>query len=523
MIGRVSPSPVDASSRAAATPVPELRRSLTGPAEHLAACIRRVPGPLASLLLVGALLSIAWDVSLPAFQGPDERGHFAYVQHLAETGSIPRSTGGGKSDSTEAEAALTWLNLKALTGDLRAAPAWSAADLRLWRLLEAALPHGSRSNGAGPNPLAKNPPLYYAVMSVPYRLLIWLPLLKRLFLLRLANALLYLTTIALVWLLAGEVLGPTRWKQTLAAGVVALQPQLSFMSAVINPDNMLVAVTTAVLLTAVRLVKLGPSLGRVLAVSVLTAAAVLTHGRGLVTVPVLVVALLASAIRHRIALRAALTRSAAAVATVAAAVLAYVAFGRASGTSGLYGGQASELNSGRGFNLGQFFSTTYQFYLPKLTELHRRIGPSYGYRQVFIDTFYGAFGSLEVAFKARIYDTLQVLSAVGLLGLYTAIVVRWRRLWGSWPVVVVLLALVITNLVFLHYVSYRSLLASGGTEPLIVGRYLLPMVSLFGLAIAFTVGALPRRIGPAVGAAILATGVLLSLAGVGITVVSFYA
>jgi 4-amino-4-deoxy-L-arabinose transferase-like glycosyltransferase len=324
-------------------------------------------------------------------------------------------------------------------------------------------------------------------------------------------------------MLAGEVLGHVGWKQTLAAGVVTLQPQLGFMSAVINPDNMLVALTTAVLLAAVRLVKLGPSLGRVLAVSLLTAAAVLTHGRGLVTVPVLLTALLASPIKHRVALRVALARGAAAVGTVGAAALAYVAFGRASGSSGLYGGQTSELNTGRGFNLGQFLSSTYQFYLPKLTELHRRIGPAYGYRQVFIDTFYGAFGSLEVAFKSRVYDALQVLSAIGLLGLYTAIVMRWRRFWRSWPVVLVLLALLITNLVFLHYVSYSSLLATGGSEPLIVGRYLLPMVSLFGVGIAFTVGALPRRLGPPVGAMILATGVLLSMAGVGLTLVRFYA
>ncbi|MCW3028754.1 MAG: hypothetical protein JWN81_1965, partial [Solirubrobacterales bacterium] len=282
MIGRVPASPVDAarSSHAVVHAGLPQRRTLAGAARRLASRVRSVPAPLGLLLVAGTLLSIAWDISLPAFQGPDEAGHFAYVQHLAETGSIPRTAGGGKPESTEAQAALTWLNLRALTGDLRAAPGWSSADLRLWRKVESALPPGSRSDGAGPNPLAKNPPLYYAVMSVPYRLLVWLPLLKRLFLLRLANALFYLATIALVWMLAGEVLGHVGWKQTLAAGVVTLQPQLGFMSAVINPDNMLVALTTAVLLAAVRLVKLGPSLGRVLAVSLLTAAAVLTHGRG---------------------------------------------------------------------------------------------------------------------------------------------------------------------------------------------------------------------------------------------------
>jgi hypothetical protein len=161
--------------------------------------VRRIPAPLALLLVVGLLQSIAWDVALPAFQGPDEAGHFSYVQHLAETGEIPSITRGDKPNSTEVQEALTWLNLKPLVGDVRARPAWSSADLRLWHHVDHAMPRGARANGVGPNPLGKNPPLYYAVMSVPYRMLVWLPLLKRLFLLRLANALFYLTQASSRW------------------------------------------------------------------------------------------------------------------------------------------------------------------------------------------------------------------------------------------------------------------------------------------------------------------------------------
>jgi hypothetical protein len=484
--------------------------------------VRMVPTPLRLLLIVAALLSIAWDASLPAFQGPDESGHFAYVQHLAETGHIPSSTSGGMPNSTEEQDALIWLNLQSSIGEPGGRPAWSEADLSLWHRIEHTLTRGARTNGVGANPLAKNPPLYYAAMSIPYRLFVWLPLLKRLFVLRLFNALCYLATVALTWLIAGEVLGRVRWKQTLAAGAVALEPQLSFMSAVINADNLLIALSTGFLLAALRLVKRGPSLARVLTASGLAAAAVLTHGRGLVTLPVLLVALLAAWVVHKPALRDTLVRGGAAFATVGAAFVAYSTFGRLSGGSSLYGGQISELNGG-GFNLRQFLSSIYQFYLPRLASLQPRIGPEYGYRQVFIDTFYGTFGSLEVTFKARIYDVLQILSALGLVGLYTACVLRWRRLRQEWYVVLVMLALALTTIFFLHYVSYHALLDDGGSDPLIVGRYLLPMVSLFGVAIAFTVGSLPRRAGPLVAAVILAGGVLLSLTGLGITITRFYA
>jgi hypothetical protein len=479
-----------------------------------------VPIALTLLLAVGALQSLAWSIAVPPFQGPDESTHFAYIQYLAENGRMPSTTRGGAS--TEESEALRWLNLRPLTGNLGARPAWTAADLQAFREIERHEAKGSRGNGAGENPLGKNPPLYYAAMAIPYRVFLWLPLLKRLFVMRLFNALCFLATIALTWMIAGEVFGRVRWKQTLATGVVALQAQLSFMSAVINADNLLIAVTTAFLLAALRLVKYGPSTRRVLSASAIAAAAVLTHGRGLVTLPVLAVALGISWIVFRPSARDTLARGAMAAGTVGAAFLAYLLLGRASGGRALYGGQVGELQ-GTSFNLRQLLSSIYQFYFRKLGALQPRIGPEYGYRQVFIETFYGTFGSLEVRFKPRAYDLLQVLSAGGLLAFYTALVARWRHVMRRWPMVAVMLTLLVTNVAFLHYASYRALLGNGGSDPLIVGRYLLPMVSLFGLAITFTAGSLPRRLGPLAGAVILAIGILFALTGLGITMARFYA
>jgi 4-amino-4-deoxy-L-arabinose transferase-like glycosyltransferase len=483
----------------------------------------RVPMPLALILLIGALLSVAWDLAVPAFQGPDEDAHFGYVQHLAETGRPPSPSTGSSSYSTQEATLLKDLNLLPLRGNLSARPAWSSADLALWHQAERQLPPGSSSNGNGPNATGQNPPLYYALMAIPYWLFSGLPLLKLLFVMRLFDALCFLATIALTWLIAGEVFGPVRWKQTMAAGAVALQPQLAFMSVVINSDGLLTALTTALLLMALRMAIRGPTLGRVLAASGITAAAVLTHGRGLVTVPVLGLAILVAWLRHRPSLRDALAQAGAAAVTVGVAFVAYLLFAASGGSGGLYGGEVTSINTSRGFNFKQFLSSIYQFYFPRLPSLTPRIGPDYGYRQVFINTFYATFGQLEVTFRQGIYDILQVASALGLVAFYTACVVRWRALRRSWPAVAVMLSLLLTLLLALHYISYRELLANGGVDPVIVGRYLLPMVSLFGLAIAFTVGSLPRRIGPLVGAAILSAGLLLALGGIGITAARFYA
>ncbi len=481
----------------------------------------RLPLVLGLLLAAGALQSVAWNVAVPPFQGPDESTHFAYLQYLAENGRMPSTTRGGAS--TEESEALRWLNLRPLIGNLSARPAWTAADLKAFREIERHEAKGSRGNGVGENPLGKNPPLYYAAMAIPYRALLWLPLLKRLFLLRLFGALCFLATIAITWALAGEIFGPVRWKRTLATAAVALEPQLAFTSAVINSDNLLIALSSGFLLAAVRLVKYGPSMRRVMIATGLAAAAVLTHGRGLVTLPVLALALLIAWIVFRPATRQVLARGGAALATILGAFVVYLLLGRASGGRALYGGQVGELQRGASFNLRQFLSSVYQFYLPRLPGLQPRLGPEYGYRQVFIETFYGTFGSLEVHYKPRAYDLLQVLSAVGLVGLYTAIVLRWRRVMRSWPVVVVMASFALTTILFLHYASYRALLNNGGSDPIIAGRYLLPMIPLFGLAIAFTVGSLPRRLGATLGALIISTELLFALAGLGITMTRFYA
>jgi hypothetical protein len=242
-----------------------------------------------------------------------------------------------------------------------------------------------------------------------------------------------------------------------------------------------------------------------------------------VTLPVLAVAVAVAWIKHRPASRETLALGAAGVAPIGVAILAYFLFARGSGASALYGGQITQLTTRAGFKLSQFLSTFWNFYFEKFVSLHENIGPRSGYRQVFIERFYGGFGSLEVTLPSGLTGVLQGLSALGLVGLGAATVVRRRELSRAWPAVAVLVSMLVTTIVFLHYVNYRALLDDGGTNVLLVGRYLLPMVSLFGLAIAFTTGSLPRRLGPLAAAAILAIGVLPSFTGIGLTMYRFYA
>ena len=58
--------------------------------------LRRLPAPLLALLAVTALEGLAWLVAMPAFQGPDEGRHIAYVQKIADAHTIPWRSGHGR-------------------------------------------------------------------------------------------------------------------------------------------------------------------------------------------------------------------------------------------------------------------------------------------------------------------------------------------------------------------------------------------------------------------------------------------
>jgi hypothetical protein len=235
---------------------------------------------------------------------------------------------------------------------------------------------------------------------------------------------------------------------------------------------------------------------------------VLTQPRG---VPLAFLAVLAIglAARRRVPRRLLVPGLAAAGLVLAAIVVAVVAGGVLDSTAGAH------------FDVRQFASYVWQFYLPRLPFMSPPIGPDYGARAAYIETFYGVFASLEVRWPAAVYDVLELLTLAGLGALATVLIRARARLRAQWPVVVLLAAMPLTLVAALHYAAYRALQVDP-TDPIVVGRYLFPLLPLFGLAVALVVGALPRRASVATGTALLLGGALLGLSGLGMTAVRFY-
>jgi Predicted membrane protein (DUF2142) len=484
--------------------------------------VRSIPKPLAALILVGAIHVGAWMAVTPSFQGPDEPGHFAYAQHLAETGEAPQKEGGnGRHRSSEQTLAMDWAGLHSLIGVIGARPAWTDAEERRWEDVEASLPPEASADGEGPNAVASNPPLYYAYEAVPYYTAPGGSFFARVTAMRIWSALLFLAMIPLAWLIAAELF-TQRWTRPVAAATVALQPKLASLSASINPDVLLAAIWTAFIYVAVRTLRHGPTRGRLTVLGLLAAGSVLTHGRGLAILGPLLALLVLSMLRHRPPWRRAARDAAIPVGIVVVGAVVLVAFKALSGTEGAYSGEISGFGEQQ-FDVRQFLSYVWQFYLPKLQFMAPTIGlQDYGFREVFVAGFFGDYAALEITLPPTVVDVLELGMILLFIALYTLAVARWRSVRQWWDTAALLLLTGVSMIAVVHVTSYRNMLITP-SDPLFAGRYLLPLVTIFAVGLIAVLAALPRRIA-AVGAGLLLGGqIALALSGLGLSLVRFYA
>jgi hypothetical protein len=482
---------------------------------------RTVPRPLAALLVMATFQVVAWILVLPPFQGPDEDAHFAYVQHLAETGERPGRPGSGFSVSTEQGEAMKWADLYVLRGVLGARPGWTEAEEQRWHEVEASLPDEASSDSEQ-NAAGANPPLYYALETIPYHVAPGGSFLNRFYMARLGSAVFYVAAVAFVWLIASELFGAV-WARTRATAIFALHPKLALNGAVINPDTFLLLVWTVFIYVGLRIIRHGPSLRRLFAAGTAAAASVLTHGRGLAIVPALLVLLAIVYLRWRPPPKQALQGAGVSLGiAVAGLALAGVFTSGVSGQGAAYGGTIGLLEA-QTFNIRQFLSYVWQFYLPRLEFMQPSIGvPWYGFREVYIQSFYSQLGWNEIVYPRFVIDLLQVATLLLLFALYTVAVTRLDVVKRSWPTIAFLLLTGLSLVALLHVTSYTAMLVNPG-DPIITGRYLFPVLSLLAIGVTVVVTALPRRIAAFATGAIVATGIVLQLSGLGMAFVRFYA
>jgi len=469
--------------------------------------VKRVPAPLAALLVVAALEALAWTSLIPALQGPDEIGHFSYTQRIWEEPSIPWEPAGERrpgepSVSTELTTTGIWGGLEMLAGNRSARPLWTEPDEDIWARADAKLDQADRTDGGFTSAL-KNPPLYYLYTTPAYAVASGTTIFDRLFWMRLANVPLLLGVIVLTWLIAGELLGRRRWLQFTAAALVATHPQLVNLAATHNPDSLLTAGWALALWLMLLVLRRGPEPRLVAALGATCVAVGFTHLRGL---PILAPAALTLFVAWRHRRGAAERPLAAGAAVVAAMVLAATVAAAA----------------GRGY-AREFWSYVWQFYLPRVPGQQDPIGHDWwDFPEAFVDRFYGTLAHLEVVFPAGLLDALLWGSLAGLVALAVVLVVRRSSLAAHAGPAVTLSVGVIGLVLFAHLGAYRAMLGEPA-DPVLTGRYLLPLIPLYGVAVALVAGALPRRLGVALAGLLIGASGALQFVGGGLLLERFYA
>ncbi len=515
--GRRSPAPIAGGAQIASPPDAPEHPASTRPAwiRALALGLRPIRETLASLAspvrpalaavptaawvcaAVAVLSAASWSIITPPFQVPDEPSHFAYTQTLAETGELPKYN--ASLYSPEETAVLADLNHR----NVRFNPAVGAISSEAQqRKLQHDLALPLARHGVGEAGVATaEPPLYYALQTIPYYLGSGGTLLDQLTLMRLLSTLMEGLTALFSFLFLREALPGARWAWTVGALGVALFPLLGFISGGVNPDSMLFAVSAALFFCLARAFRRGLTRTTAIAIGAVTAVGFMTKLNFIGLAPGAALALILLGHRTaRTAGRSAYISMAIGVGIAACPVCLYMFFNLIHHHPLLGNATAGIEDFGEHGSIGAEASYIWQSYLPRLPGMVRYF-PGLDTSRLWFDRSIGLYGWLDTYFPGWVYDLALIpAAAMAVLCLRELIldraVLRGRigELIAYGAVAVGLLVLVGVN----SYLKYPGL-TMDYAEP----RYLLPLAALFGGLLALAARGAGRRWGPLAGTLIV--------------------
>jgi hypothetical protein len=474
---------------------------------------RPLPALAATIAAIAALNATAWSIVTPAFQVPDEVAHVAYVQRIGETGGPPPSPHHAIL-SAEQSAAMTGSRFGAAHEPTIHTAVWSPLQQR--RLLDALHAGPSRVAVKDIGDVEPEPPLYYALEAIPYRLASSVTLLDRMMAMRLLSALMAGATALFALLFVRECLPARPWAWSVGGLGVAFTPMLGFISGGVNPDALLYATSAALLFCLARAFRRGVATRLVAWIGALLAVGSLAKVNFAGLVPGALLALALAARRSEGGWNRAVARALGTAVAIGAvpfalvSVLEAVAWGR---PFAIGRPRAPESHVG----LGAHLSYVWQVFLPRLPGQRRLFAEYPAYEDLF-KTFVGAFGWIVARFPSWVYRlAVAVFALLGWLAGRALSAhrreLRQRRaeLLGYASILAVLLLLVALS------ADLRR-----DAEEVVQGRYLLPLLPLFGALLALAARGAGERWGRAVGAAIVVAAVAWTVFGQLVTIAFFY-
>jgi 4-amino-4-deoxy-L-arabinose transferase-like glycosyltransferase len=446
---------------------------------------------------IACLNAACWSLITPPFQAPDEPSHFAYVQELAETGHRPSVT--GFTFAPAEQVALQDLHQESVQYSPQNHTIFTHAQQQR---LEHDLPLGLSRVSPDAGLATSEPPLYYALETIPYLAGSAGTILDRLALMRLLSALNAGVAALFVFLFLRESLPRERWAWTVGGLGVAFSPLLGMMSGAVNPDSLLCAVSAMLFYCLARgfrrglTPRLGACLGAVIAAGLVTK----LNFVGLLAGALLGLLLLTARARRR-SRRDAYRSLGLALVVAASPFCLYLADNLLAGRPAdlpLSGSITSILASGSLLKAGSYI---WQFYLPRLPGMHSYFPGLFTARQFWIDGLVGLYGWTDTVFPAWVENA--ALIPLGLLGmlLLRALFAARQQLLGRRAELISYGAIAVGLLILVGGSDYLAYPRETGTfaQP----RYLLPLVALYGGGLALAARGAGRRWGPVAGVLIV--------------------
>jgi 4-amino-4-deoxy-L-arabinose transferase-like glycosyltransferase len=468
---------------------------------RLRALVFQIPRAARLCAIVGVLNAACWSLISPPFQVPDEPSHFAYAQLLYESHSLPTSE---FTDWSEQETvALTQLHHSAVRFHAEVLPIATEAEQRELAA-EVARPLDRVGEG-GAGVAHSEPPLYYALQSIPLALSSSGSILDQLELMRLLSALFAGLTAMFAYLFVREALPRMRWAWSIGGLGVACAPLLGFMSGAVNPDAMFYAVSTAGFFALARGFRRGLTLRLAACIGGVIALGLLTKLNFIGETPGMILGLLVlGARRARAARRDAIRATGVGLAIAVAPGVLYMLDNLLRGRALL--GSAVQLQSPNGGHgsLGTELSYIWQFYLPRLPGMGTDFHGLTPWHALWFDRWVGLYGWLDTPMPLWLDNVALGLVAAGVVLAVCAVLnlgsgrrrVSAARLTELGVYVVIAVGL----LVLIGAASYLEFPTQAGRygEP----RYMLPLIAL-----AAAVAVLSARGAGHVGAWLAAHGV----------------
>jgi 4-amino-4-deoxy-L-arabinose transferase-like glycosyltransferase len=475
---------------------------------HLSSLLGSLLGRLARIptaAWVCALLALAnatcWSLITPPFLALDEPDHFSYVQVLAESGRLPSSP--LSEYSPQERLALQDLHQPLVRFNPAGHTIFSSAAQRK---LESDLEEGeaSKVGPGGAGVAASEPPLYYALQTIPYRIASGGSILDQLQLMRLFSALLAGFTALFVFLFLREALPRLRWAWTVGGVGVALGPLLGFSSSTVNPDALLFAISAALFYCLARAFRRGLTRMMAVAIGALMALGFVTklNFAGIAPGAILGLVLLARREARGAGARAYARTLAPALAIAFSPAILYGAVNLLSGhhTFGIFSKGFAGLTGSHGSLSGEL-SYIWQYYLPRLPGMHNDFGELDTTRQVWLRNFVGLYGWADTPFPNWVYNAALIpLGAIAVLfvrslALERVTLVRRRAELATYTVMMLGLMLLVGASGYLAFPSTAVEFTDA--------RYSLPMLALWAAVLALAARGAGRRWGPVAGVLIV--------------------